>query len=112
MSFLQFLIFHFPCQGGGDIFICGQIYSDILVSTCVWCCGATYTFPNIFQEPVEDQGEGDASCCCISGMVNAKFKINKTGFVPGETIFVSGSIKNDSNAPVIDVGAKLVQVRR
>ncbi len=39
-------------------------------------------------------------CCCVSGNVNAIFRINKRGYVPGENIIVFAQVNNESNTTV------------
>lgn len=57
--------------------------------------------PATLQEPFTLQENKDVSyCCCVSGLVDASFTINRRCFVPGETIVINGQIINNSNSTI------------
>ncbi|KAL4233469.1 Arrestin domain-containing protein 1 [Mactra antiquata] len=39
-------------------------------------------------------------CCCYNGEVTAKFRVDKRGFVPGESIAVYGAVTDTSNSGI------------
>ena len=49
-------------------------------------------------------------CCCLDGLIEATIKIDRRCFVPGETIFVSGEVANNSNTDIRKITVKLKQV--
>ncbi|XP_038076056.1 arrestin domain-containing protein 3-like [Patiria miniata] len=61
--------------------------------------------------PVRDQSSQTVCClCCASGPVLTKASTDKSAYVPGESIFVSGTVENNSSRDIIDLTAKLVQM--
>ena len=49
-------------------------------------------------------------CCCESAPIKLMCEINKKAFVPGETIWVTGSVDNQSNRSILECTARLMQV--
>ena len=61
--------------------------------------------------PCQSQDEKTVCClCCASGPIKASAQIDKGGYVPGETIWVSGFVENNSSREICDINAKLIQV--
>ncbi|XP_072022759.1 arrestin domain-containing protein 3-like [Amphiura filiformis] len=62
------------------------------------------------QIPSIGEDEKSVCCmCCVTGPIKVSAQTNKSCYVPGEFIWVSGVIQNQSSREVIDVTAKLVQ---
>ena len=57
-------------------------------------------------------GDEKSVCCmcCSTGPIKVSGYTDKSGYVSGETIWLSGFINNQSSRKVIDVTAKLIQV--
>lgn len=51
-------------------------------------------------------------CCCVSGDVSAQFRIDRRGYVPGESIVVNASVQNNSNTSVSGSRVAIKQVRQ
>lgn len=47
--------------------------------------------------------------CCISGPVSATVKVNRSGYVPGETIYLEATADNESDSMIEKTQVKLVQ---
>ena len=48
--------------------------------------------------------------CCASGPITITAETDKGGYVPGENIWVTGKVENNSSRRIDDVTIKLVQV--
>ncbi|XP_072022980.1 arrestin domain-containing protein 3-like [Amphiura filiformis] len=60
--------------------------------------------------PSASQDEKTICClCCASGPIKASAQTDKSGYVPGETIWVSGFIENNSSREICDITAKFYQ---
>ncbi|XP_030831183.1 arrestin domain-containing protein 3 [Strongylocentrotus purpuratus] len=60
--------------------------------------------------PQSHQVEKTVCClCCASGPIVLKGMIDKRGYVPGEYIFISLDLNNNSSRRIIDITAKLQQ---
>ena len=61
--------------------------------------------------PSKEEDEKTVCClCCATGPVKATAETDKSGYVPGETVWVSGLVENQSSRTIVDITAKLVQV--
>ena len=64
-----------------------------------------------FQMPSRGDTEKTVCClCCASGPIKVSAQTDKGGYVPGETIWVTGSCDNNSRRNIHSVAAQLVQV--
>ena len=62
--------------------------------------------------PRTEESEKTVCCwCCESGPIKVHAEIDKTGYVPGETIWVTGFVDNQTNRDILSCTAKLMQVR-
>ena len=62
---------------------------------------------------IEDEVEKTVCClCCESGPIKVYAEIDKTGYVPGEAIRVTGFVDNQTNRDIISCTIKLMQVCR
>nr|XP_054748944.1 arrestin domain-containing protein 3-like [Lytechinus pictus] len=60
--------------------------------------------------PANHQVEKTVCClCCASGPIILQGQIDKRGYVPGEYIFVSLDLQNNSSRTIVDIKAKLQQ---
>ena len=67
--------------------------------------------PIYTQNPGEIQGEKTICClCCASGPVGANLRVERKGFVPGENIFISGDVINNSSRRMKSVKIVIAQV--
>ena len=65
----------------------------------------------MFQDPsLQTKEEVYEGCCCDSGIVNSKFSLRKTGFVPGEPMMFEISVENKSNSTLCGLCIQLMQV--
>ncbi len=61
--------------------------------------------------PSQSQDEKTVCCLwCTSGPITASAQTDKGGYVPGETIWVSGSVENNSSREICVITAKFIQV--
>ncbi|KAL4219676.1 hypothetical protein ACF0H5_022248 [Mactra antiquata] len=60
-------------------------------------------------EPVQVRGKRDPSvmCCCYSGEVTANFRLDKKGYVPGESIVIHGEVVDCLNIGITAVFVEL-----
>nr|CAB3223192.1 arrestin domain-containing protein 3-like [Phallusia mammillata] len=62
-------------------------------------------------EPAISQSSKTLCCwCCTSGLIELEVRANKTGFVPGEFVTVSASIKNGSSSKLRNCKLSIVQL--
>ena len=62
---------------------------------------------------MREEDEKTVCClCCAEGPIIGRCETDKKGYVPGETIWVSGFVDNPSSREIADIKAKLVQVRK
>ena len=60
----------------------------------------------------QDSSDIVCCCCCHRGQVRAKFRINKRGYVPGESIIIYAEIHNNSTTSVNYTRVTLKQVSK
>ncbi|XP_071794769.1 arrestin domain-containing protein 3-like [Asterias amurensis] len=64
----------------------------------------------IARYPLQGNDSKTVCCwCCASGPILTQASTDKGAYVPGETIFVSCNIENNSNRNIVDLNAKLIQ---
>src|ERR1051325_11317381 len=67
---------------------------------------------SIFQLSRHGKDDLTVSCYCLAqGSVSAEFTIGKRGYVPGESICISGRVQNDTNLKLDFTRVTLLQVR-
>ena len=49
--------------------------------------------------------------CCVSGSVTIDWMVERSGYVPGESIIVHGEVQNECRAPVVYCKTVLYMVR-
>ncbi|XP_072051337.1 arrestin domain-containing protein 3-like [Amphiura filiformis] len=60
--------------------------------------------------PSKSEDEKTVCClCCATGPIRAEAQTNKSGYVPGETIWVTGMVENNSTREISSITAKLIQ---
>lgn len=65
------------------------------------------------QTPLLGEKEQTACClCCKSGPIKLTAQIDKGGYVPGETIWVTATCDNNSERNIHSLAVQLVQVRK
>ncbi|ELU02387.1 hypothetical protein CAPTEDRAFT_84449, partial [Capitella teleta] len=65
------------------------------------------TRPNV-RDPQSDLDYKNLCCCCCkSGPISAELRIDRSGYVPGEFIVLSGEVINGSNSTMKDNRVKL-----
>jgi hypothetical protein len=63
------------------------------------------------QQPVQGSNHKHFGCfCCKSGPLSVSVHLSKTGFVPGEPVFVCAEIENMSDKLMKGTSAKIIQV--
>ncbi|KAL5005003.1 hypothetical protein ScPMuIL_018459 [Solemya velum] len=68
---------------------------------------------SIPEAKVSDQNQVSKTICCLccaSGPITSHFRIDKRGYVPGETIVVNGDVVNNSSRNILSVAAILEMV--
>ena len=67
-------------------------------------------FLNFFQRPIQNQVAKTLCClCCESGPITGVLRLEKTGYVPGEAIYLQGEVQNLSDTPCsVEVKLNLV----
>ena len=63
-----------------------------------------------FQVPVEFEGEETLCCFCCKSPISARIRLDRLGYVPGETINVSGEMANHGNSDIRSVTFTLQSV--
>ena len=87
------------------------LYNHVLLSFCTIVIWLNTMIDVLLQAAVEAEERKEVNCCCcVSGTVNAKVNINKTGFVPGENIIINAEVKNDCNSDVDKTVVAIKQV--
>ena len=60
--------------------------------------------------PSKNEDMKEVCCCCCAQPVMTSAQTDKGGYVPGETIWVSGMVDNKTSRDIFDVTARLQQV--
>ena len=56
------------------------------------------SFHLFFQRPMQNQASKTLCCfCCESGPITGVIRIEKSGFVPGEALYIQGEVQNLSD---------------
>ena len=65
----------------------------------------------LFQQPLQGDNSKFLCClCCKTGPISAIFRIDRTGYVPGDTILLNAEISNNSNRTMNNSKVRLVMV--
>ncbi|XP_022097440.1 arrestin domain-containing protein 3-like [Acanthaster planci] len=68
------------------------------------------TMPNAMH-PVRREDTKSVCClCCETGPIITKASTDKAGYVPGETMYVSGSVENNSSREILHLTVRLKQL--
>ncbi|XP_005101122.1 arrestin domain-containing protein 3 [Aplysia californica] len=61
------------------------------------------------DQPTHNEKEKKMCClCCISGPISASLRLNKKGYVPGETVFIQGDVNNLSSRKIGSTSVELL----
>ena len=121
-------VFHLPVQGNNSKFLCclccktGPISALFLVDRSGYVPGDSIILnfdPNIvvylcmFQLPVQGNNSKFLCClCCKTGPISALFRVDRSGYVPGDSIILNAEISNNSNRTMNSSKVRLIQVCR
>ncbi|XP_022097460.1 arrestin domain-containing protein 3-like [Acanthaster planci] len=61
--------------------------------------------------PVHRESSNTVCClCCATGPILTKASTDKSAYVPGESIYISGTVENNSSRDIVNLTVKLIQV--